>query len=153
MRIGHLLKNKMTGNFCISGDESLVKAAAVMNQNHIGSLVVKEGGKVVSIVTERDVMRAVSDHSGRLAELKVADVMATTLICCDADDSVDHIMDIMINNETGHRIRHLPVMENGNFIGVISMSDIIQALLTETKFENNLLKNYIKNWPEGGVKD
>lgn len=153
MRIGHLIKNKMTGNFCVSRDESLVNAAAVMNKNHIGSLVVKEGDKVISIVTERDVMRAVSDHSGRLAELKVADVMATKLIQCDADDSVDHIMDIMINNETRHRIRHLPVMENGNFIGVISMSDIIQALLTETKFENNLLKNYIKNWPEGGARE
>ncbi|MEW5756662.1 MAG: CBS domain-containing protein [Pseudomonadota bacterium] len=149
MKVGYLFKNKSKSSFSVSPDASVTEAAKVMNDNRIGSLVVREGPTgIKSIVTERDILHVVGGKPDKLSTLKVRDIMAPTLITCQIADTVDHVMDLMINNQTGHRIRHLPVMDGDQFVGIISVSDIVEALLTETKQENNLLKSYIKNWPE-----
>lgn len=148
MKISHLLQNKSGDSVSVSPDEGLIRAAEVMVKNHIGSLVVYRGDELISIVSERDVMRTVGKHGDNISDIKVADVMAKELITCDIDDSINDAMDMMLNNATGSRIRHLPVLSEGKFVGVISMSDIIETLLAQTKLENNLLKNYIQNWPE-----
>lgn len=148
MKLGHVLKQKNSPVLSIAPDGMLTEAVARMMVNRVGSLVVMQDGKLLSIVTERDVMWAVNSHNANIGQVRVRDVMAKQLITCDVDDSLDHAMDLMINNELGHRIRHLPVLEGGEFKGLISIGDIVQALLTQTKFENNLLKNYIKNWPD-----
>lgn len=117
-------------------------------KHRVGSLLVRDNGKLVSIVTERDIVWAAGKMGTSLKDVKVRDIMATTLVTCDIDDSLDHAMDLMTRNPTRQRIRHLPVLDNNELAGVISIGDIVHALLTETKFENNLLKNYIKNWPD-----
>lgn len=148
MNLGHVLKNKNATVLSIEPDDLLTEAVARMMANRVGSLVVLDNGKLLSIVTERDVMWAVNSHDANVKSVRVRDVMAKQLVTCETSDTLDQAMNMMINNALGHRIRHLPVMENGEFIGLISIGDIVQALLTETKFENNLLKHYIKNWPE-----
>lgn len=149
MKVGYLFKNKSKASFSISANAAVTEAATLMNDNHIGSLVVREGSSgIQSIITERDILKVVGARPDKLAVLKVRDIMAPSLITCQISDSVDTAMDLLINNKTGHRIRHLPVMDGDQFVGIISVSDIIEALLTETKQENNLLKSYIKNWPE-----
>ncbi len=148
MKVSHLFQNKSGESVSVSPEEPLIRAAELMVKHHIGSLVVYQDGKIISIVSERDVMRTVGQHGDKIANTKVADVMAKNLITCDIDDSINDAMDMMLNNATGSRIRHLPVLEDNEFIGVISMSDIVETLLAQTKLENNLLKNYIQNWPE-----
>ncbi len=149
MKVGYLFKNKPKTSFSISPDATVTEAAELMNDNHIGSLMVRKGSTgIQSIITERDILHVVGGRPDKLAVLKVRDIMAPSLITCQISDTIDHAMDLMINNKTTHRIRHLPVMEGEQFVGIISVSDIIEALLTETKQENNLLKSYIKNWPE-----
>ena len=148
MKVGNILEKKGVEQFCASENQPLTEAAAIMSENRIGSLVVMEEGKVTSIVTERDVMMAVGRFNGEISSVKVADVMPKTLITCDVDYTLDRVMDLMINNDTGKRIRHLPVLDDGKLAGVISISDVVEALLTKTEFENKLLKNYIKNWPD-----
>lgn len=148
MKITHVLSQKNRGLLSIAPDQLLVEAVDKMMEHRVGSLVVMEHGRLVSIITERDVMWAVNTHNDSINEVKISELMAKQLVTCSADDTVDHAMDMMINNPLGYRIRHLPVVANGDCVGVISIGDIVQALLTETQFENNLLKNYIKNWPE-----
>jgi len=148
MKVGHVIGEKGVEQFCTTGNQSLTEAATLMSENRIGSLVVLEGEAIKSIVTERDVMMAVGRCQGEISAVKVEDVMAQMLITCDVNDTLDHVMDLMINNETGHRIRHLPALEDGRLAGVISISDVVEALLTKQEFENKLLKNYIKNWPD-----
>ena len=148
MKVNHILKQKGPNIYSITPDRLLTEAVALMMQNRIGALVVLDEGRLVSIVTERDVMGAVDKYVANLAEVRVRDVMAPKLITCDAQDTLDHVMNVMMSNSLGHRVRHLPVMREGEFVGLLSIVDIVQALLTETQFENNLLKNYIKNWPE-----
>jgi len=148
MNVSKILKKK--GNTCQSTtpDTLLVDAVRVMMQGRIGSLVVMEDGKLVSIITERDVMHAVDKYGPDLGQVRVKDLMAKQLVTCSTKDSVDKIMDSMLHNSTKRRIRHLPVVENGELLGLISIGDVVEVLLTETRFENQLLKNYIKNWPD-----
>lgn len=148
MKVGQILKQKGSGNFSISPDQLLTEAAALMSEHRIGSLVIFEGQRPVSIVTERDIMLAVTKYGSDLNKAKVNEVMASKLIVCDAEASLDDAMDLMMNNATGHRIRHLTVLDGEAFVGVISIGDVVSALLTKTEFENKLLKNYIKNWPD-----
>lgn len=148
MKISHILKRKGQTYFSIEADQPLSEAVRLMIHHRIGSLVVMESGRLVSIVTERDVVWAAGSHGSNLTHMKVRDIMAKKLVTCGAEDSLDHAMDLMTQNPTKQRIRHLPVMESGKLIGVISIGDIVHALLTEREFENKLLKTYIKNWPD-----
>ena len=152
MKVSHLLQNKSGDSVSVGPNESLIRAAEVMVEHRIGSLVVYQDDKLISIVSERDVMRSVGEFGDQITNITVSNVMAKNLITCDIDDSIDEAMSIMLHNATGSRIRHLPVLNEGEFVGVISMSDIIETLLAQTKLENNLLKNYIQNWPEEDEK-
>lgn len=150
MKVRGLLRKK--GDRLLSAEPStpLTAAVRIMMENRVGSLIVIENGKLLSIITERDVMAAVDRYADRIGELTVGDMMAKQLVTCTSEDSVDAIMDLMLRNPTKRRIRHLPVVDEGELKGVVSIGDIVAALLTEAKFENELLKNYIKNWPENG---
>lgn len=148
MKIRNILEKK--GSLChaIEPDRPLTEAVHGMIQHRVGSLVVTENGRLTSIVTERDIMWAVGQHCENLGRLLVRDVMAKTLVTCSPEDTLDHAMDLMTRNPTKQRIRHLPVVDGGQLAGMISIGDIVHALLTETKFENTLLKTYIKHWPD-----
>ena len=148
MKVGHVLKQKGTTCHSTSENQLLTAAAEVMSENRVGSLVVMDGEAIKSIVTERDLMLAVARYKGEISGVKVADVMAKQLITCSAEATLDEVMTLMVNNDTGKRIRHLPVLDDGKLVGVISISDVVEALLTKVEFENKLLKGYIKNWPD-----
>jgi CBS domain-containing protein len=148
MKVSHILQNK--GNECyrIEPDQPLKDAIKLMMEYRIGSLVVMENDVLMSIITERDIMGAVDKYQSKINGITVREMMAPKLVSCSSNDSIDHAMDLMTNNLTKRRVRHLPVVDDGKLVGLISIGDIVHALLTETKFENRLLKNYIKNWPE-----
>lgn len=148
MDVGHIFRTKGAELHSIAPQQPLTDAVALMMRHRIGSLAVIDDGRIVSIVTERDVMRAVSESLPQFQQLLVRDVMAPKLVYCRAQDSIDSAMELLFNNELGRRIRHLPVMKGDVLLGIISIGDLVQALLTETRFENRLLRSYIKNWPE-----
>jgi len=148
MKVSKILKNKGTDCFSIEPDQLLCEAVKLMTQHKIGSLLVMENGNLKSIVTERDVMGAVGKYKDRITGIKVEEVMAPSLVTCCSDDDIASAMDQMTNNATKCWIRHLPVVDEGKLSGLISIGDIVHALLEEAKFENRLLKNYIQNWPE-----
>lgn len=149
MDVSYLVRKKETANhYDIGPGKPLTDAVHLMMQHRIGSLVVMDEGRLVGIVSERDVMRAADEHLDRFRDVQVKDVMTQDPVTCTPDMSVDEAMDTLLHNPTGNRIRHLPVMADGQLVAVISIGDIVNALLTETRFENQLLKHYIKNWPE-----
>lgn len=147
MRIASVLKRKGAQVHTIEAPARATEAVRRMVQARIGSLIVVQGGLPVSIVTERDVLRALDEH-GALAGRTVAELMAPRLVVCRSADTVDEAMRLMTHNVTGRRIRHLPVVDDGHLVGMLSIGDVVEALLTEATFENRLLKNYIKHWPE-----
>lgn len=148
MDIKSLISHKSTRLITVSPDTKITDAVALMMQNRIGSLPVIEDGKLVSIITERDVLFAVNNHSETLAEMEVRSIMAGDLVTCSAECPIQDAMSMMFENKLGRRIRHLPILEDGKLIGLVSNGDLLDAMLDETEFENRIMKNYIKNWPE-----
>lgn len=131
--------------FSISPEAMVTESISSMVEHNIGSLMVMDAaGKMLGIITERDIMRSAHKYSCDLSKLKVADLMTTRLILSGPDDSVDFVRGIMTEN----RIRHLPVVEGDKLLGVITFHDVAKACLKEISFENQLLKKYIKHWPE-----
>lgn len=131
--------------YSVSPDKPVTEAINQMVDRNIGSLVVLDAsGKMVGIITERDVLRAVHKHAADLSKLQVSDLMTSRLILGGPDDTVDYVRGIMTEN----RIRHLPVADGEKLLGVITFHDVAKACLKEVSFENQLLKKYIKHWPE-----
>ncbi len=145
MKISTILKKKGTKVHTISSTATLRDMVREMLALHIGSLLVTDPDETIAgIVTERDLLRNLARYSDEWETITIGEVMNTDIITATPEDSIDHVMGLM----TEHRIRHLPVMEGGRLAGVLSMGDIINAALAESTFQNRLLKNYIKNWPE-----
>ncbi len=149
MKIGNLLEGRSPAYHAIGPQQPLTEAVALMMRHRIGALVVVEvGGPLLGIVSERDVMGAIDHFRERFASLTVAEVMSSQLVVCQQEAGIEQAMELMMHNETGRRVRHLPVMEGTQLVGVISIGDLVGSLLERAEFENRLLKGYIKNWPE-----
>lgn len=148
MKALHLLKDRSSTCYSITPDQDLGEAVTLLTTHNIGALVVLVDGRLESIITERDIIYALRRHGPDAATRKVQEFMAEELVVCHTEDSLDEVMSLLFHNKTGHRIRHLPVLDDNRLVGMISIGDIVSVLLTETRFENRLLKGYIKNWPE-----
>lgn len=147
MIVREILAFKGGETFSITPEKPVTEAIQQMVERNIGSLIVLDSaGKMVGIITERDILRAVHKYACDLNKYKVTDLMTTRLIVGGPDDSVDHLRSMMTENH----VRHLPVVEGGTLLGVISFHDVAKACLNEANFQNKLLKGYIKNWPEEG---
>ncbi len=148
MKINHILKGKDGQVFTIAPDATMQDALREMLAHNIGSLIVVDGtGAMIGIVSERDMLRTVYNSGSAWETVKVSAAMTTEVITAKLTDSADSAMDLM----TRHRIRHLPVLDGGKLSGMLSIGDIVKANLTETAFQNQLLKNFIRHWPEQGA--
>ncbi|MCX6814791.1 MAG: CBS domain-containing protein [Candidatus Aenigmarchaeota archaeon] len=120
-----LVKDVMTRNVVtVQRDTPLREAAEIMADNHIGCLVVKAGGKVSSIITDRDMLVFIADESHRnLDSYRVKDVMSDYVITIRSTSPVEKAVELMTEN----RIKKIPVVDDDRLVGIITMSDIIWA--------------------------
>jgi CBS domain-containing protein len=150
MQIKDILREKGSDVVTIDADSNIQDAVRMLNEHKIGSLIVTtRDGKIAGIITERDVLRKSGEHfAGKkkpetqedtLPDSLVRDVMSKELVVGVPDDDLDYVMGIMTKN----RIRHLPIVDDGKLVGMISIGDVVNAHLKETEFENHLLKDYI----------
>ena len=112
-----------------------------MRQN-VGAAVVKDYGRLIGILTERDMLRAMAARM-HTSEARVRQWMTPDPVTAAPDMEVNDLRRTML--DTG--ARYLPVMQDGKLLGVISFRDVAKAVLEEQDFENKMLKGYIKNWP------
>ena len=144
MQVKDILKIRGGQIFSIGPDAPLPQAVSLMVEHDIGSLVVMEKGQMTGLLTFREVLAAVHRYRGDIHEVKVNQVTVRDPICGNLDDSVDQMYSVMTDNH----VRYLPIKDNGALIGVLSFHDVAKASLRAASFENKLLKQYIKNWPE-----
>lgn len=145
MRIHEILAAKKNVEiYSIAPDQFIHEAVALMTRHDIGSLVVKEGGKMIGLLTERHLVRGLSKAKCNLCNTLVRDVMTASPITGQPEDSVDQVRKVMTENH----ISHLPVVDENGLMGIISFYDVARSALSNVEFENQLLKRYIKNWPE-----
>ena len=121
----------------INPSATLATVAQRLRLEGIGSLVVLEDGKLAGMISERDVVHAFAAHRAEAAEIKVADVMARDLVTCRPDDSLTRVLGLM----TRHRVRHLPVLEGGRLVGLISIGDAVKHRLDELELEAAVLRD------------
>ena len=138
-----LLEAKETAkNFSVASTDTVLQAIKVMAEAHIGALLVTEGGKIVGIFTERDYLYK-GENEGRAAkDTKIKDVMISKMITVTKDTTVEQCMGLMKQ----YNIRHLPVVENNQLIGLVSMRDVMFAALENLENKESEirgLENYI----------
>jgi len=115
-------------------------AVADLVRHRVGALVVSPGdGTIEGIVSERDVVRCLSDLRGDALAQPVSTVMSSTVHLCSPDDTVDSIMNLM----TTQRIRHVPVVRDGRLAGIISIGDVVKSRIGELEKDRNELIEYI----------
>ena len=137
--VKHLLDNKGREIISIVQDASVFDAIKLMADRSIGSLLVMDGDALTGIVTERDYARKVI-IKGRASETTpVADIMTTDLVTASADQTVNDCMTLMSEK----RIRHLPVIVDDKVAGIISIGDLVQAIISDQQEEIEQLEQYI----------
>jgi len=138
--VKHLLDAKGRNAISIAPDASVFDAIKVMADESIGSLVVlDENGELAGIVTERDYARKVIVLGRSSKDTRVAEIMTTDVLTAASDHTVNACMEIM----TARKIRHLPVIEHGRVIAMISIGDLVQAIIADQKEEIEHLEHYI----------
>ena len=135
-----LLETKASDtNFSIATTDTVLQAVKKMTEVHIGALLVTEGEKIVGIYTERDFLYK-GEIEGRVAkDTKIKDVMVSEMITVTKDSTVEECVELMKQ----YNIRHLPVVENNQLVGLVSMRDVIAAAFENKESEIRGLENYI----------
>ena len=144
MQVSEILKVKGNALFTIAPEGRLAEGVSVMAQHNMGSLVVIDKGRMVGMLTFKEVLQAIDKGRGALGDARVGDVMERDPVIASPAMDVNDLRRTMIDSGA----RYLPVMERDKLIGVISFRDVAKAVLEEQDFENRMLKGYIKNWPE-----
>jgi CBS domain-containing protein len=123
----------------IHPDAPVLDALRVMAEHGIGAVLVMDGARLVGILSERDYARKVVLHGRSSADTPVRDIMSTDVVTATPHDTSDHCMQLM----TDRRIRHLPVLENGSVVGVVSIGDLVKAVIEDQREELDQLQRYI----------
>ncbi len=137
--VKQLLDTKGRDILSISPDASVLDAIKVMAEKGIGALVVLQDTALVGVVTERDYARKVILKGRSSENTLVSEIMTAKVITTTGDDSVDECMNMM----TDRRIRHLPVVDGESVIGIISIGDLVKAVIADQKAEIEHLEHYI----------
>ena len=138
--VREILETKGKDIWSISPSATVFEALKLMAEKNVGALVVSDKEKVAGIISERDYARKIILHGKSSKEALVKDIMSSNVVFVRPDQSVEECMVLMSDK----RIRHLPVLENERLIGVISIGDVVKAIIAQHKYHIEQLENYIK---------
>jgi CBS domain-containing protein len=139
MRIADVLRNKGSAVATISPDTTVTELLAGMAQHNIGAMVVTSPDGVLGIVSERDVVRRLNEHGADLLNLPVSQIMTTVVVTYTPGDAIDDLSVLMTEN----RVRHVPVLADGQLAGIVSIGDVVKTRMDELKTEREQLQTYI----------
>ena len=134
-----ILRFKGHSVYSVRPDDTVLSALGVMAEHDIGAVVVVEGDELLGILTERDYARKVALMGRASRDSPVRAIMTANVVCIPSNRTVEECMALM----TERRCRHLPVLENGRVIGLVSIGDLVKATIDEQEFTISQLKNYI----------
>ena len=143
MQVKEILRVKGNRLLTIEPAGRAVDAVRTMSEQNLGSLVVLDQGRMVGMLTFREILQSLAQRSGAMGDVRVGDIMVRDPVTAAPDMEVNDLRRAMLDSGA----RYLPVLQDGKLIGVISFRDVAKAVLEEQDFENKMLKGYIKNWP------
>ncbi|MDX1447766.1 MAG: CBS domain-containing protein [Acidimicrobiia bacterium] len=143
MRVKSILSAKGDDVVKIAPGESIRTCLRELKTHNFGALVVSEDGTTVAgIISERDLVRAMVDHGADLLDMTVGDLMTRQVQTCSPDDDIEDVMDRM----THGRFRHVPVVDDGTLIGVVSIGDLVKHRMGELVDETKALREYVTDY-------
>ena len=141
MQISQVLRRKGHDVATIDAHESVRTALALLAERQIGAIVVSaDGERIDGILSERDIARGLHEHGAALLAEQISNVMTAEVRTCPPTASVHELAQTM----TDHRVRHVPVVEDGRLIGIVSIGDVVKARLDELEAERASLVDYIQ---------
>jgi CBS domain-containing protein len=144
MLVSEILRIKGHTLFTTPPERTLLEAVIVMAEHDIGSLVVMDRGRMAGILTFAEVLKALAERAGSLADVRVADIHVRDPLTATPDLDVMELRRIMLERHA----RYVPVMDGTTLQGVVSFHDVAKAVLEDQSFENRMLKSYIKSSPD-----
>ncbi|WP_343571858.1 CBS domain-containing protein [Mycobacterium sp.] len=139
MRIADVLRGKGAAVVTIDPDATVAELIAGLADHNIGAMVVAGPEGVTGIVSERDVVRQMHTHGASVLSQPVRKIMTTMVSTCSKEDTVDSLTLLMTEN----RVRHVPVLEDGKLIGIVSIGDVVKTRMQELESEHQQLQSYI----------
>jgi CBS domain-containing protein len=140
--VSSILKHKGRDVVTVEPQQTVTWVVEVLAQNRIGAVpVVKEGGQLIGIISERDIIRGMSKYAEAVLTLPADQLMTREVKTCTSEDQLVDIMEVM----TQQRTRHLPVVENGELHGIVSIGDVVKQRLEEVQSEAEELRSYIRS--------
>lgn len=141
-KVSDVLKKKGDRVVTVSPQQSVASLVDVLTKNRVGAVpVVSQDGRLVGIVSERDIIRGISEHAEGLLTLSAEQLMTRDVKTCSPDDRLVDLMQVM----TVQRFRHLPVVQNDALCGIVSIGDVVKQRLEEIQFEVESLQTYIRS--------
>ncbi len=141
--IGEILNTKGSNVWTVSPDTMVFDAIQLMADKNIGALLVTEGDKLVGIISERDYTRKVALKGKSSKQTAVREIITGQVIHVEPEHTVEECMRLM----TDHRIRHLPVLEGGRIVGVVSIGDLVNWIISAQHSTIQQLQTYISGYP------
>ncbi|WIW43972.1 CBS domain-containing protein [Bradyrhizobium sp. 62B] len=140
MTVRSILNTKGHQIMSVEPDAKLATAVKLLGEKKIGAVLVMNQGRLEGILSERDIVRVLGERGAAVLEEPVAQVMTRKVVTCKETDTVAELMEMM----TSGKFRHLPVIDNGKVVGLISIGDIVKRRVQEYESEQEALRDYIK---------
>ncbi|MBX3680681.1 MAG: CBS domain-containing protein [Rhodocyclaceae bacterium] len=137
--VGQILERKGSKVLCTPPETSILDALKIMAENDVGAVLVTEGTRLLGIFTERDYARKVVLHGLSSRDSKISDLMTSNVLTVSPTQTLDSLMQMMTEN----RIRHLPVVDHGALVGIVTIGDAVKAVIAEQAATINHLASYI----------
>jgi CBS domain-containing protein/beta-phosphoglucomutase-like phosphatase (HAD superfamily) len=140
MKVSDILKDKGSAVKAVKASDSILELARKMKTDAVGAMVVIGGsGKLEGIISERDIANGLASHGDGLTRMLVGDLMTRAVVTCSPEDPIANVAKIM----TQRRFRHMPVQQDGELIGVVSIGDVLKHRLDELQLETNVLRDFV----------
>ena len=140
MQVENILQSKGVTVHTVLADAPISEAVRILNEQRIGAVVVlAHDGAVAGIVSERDIVRHLGDDPGKLLKRAVREIMTSEVITCGRQTAISELMEQM----TKFRVRHIPICEDGQLVGIVSIGDVVKRKIEEAEQESIALREYI----------
>lgn len=145
LKISEVLRVKGNTLYTATPDQTVAQAIETMSIHDIGSLVIMEQGQLAGMLTFREIIRHLSDNNHQAGNTTIRKIMDDAPVSVSPNTNANEVQRLMLE----HHARYVPVMDGPTLLGVISFYDMARAILEAQKFENSMLKAYIRDWPSG----
>ena len=139
--VRQVLAAKSSAIYAVEPQAAVLEAIRAMAEHRVGALLVMRGAELLGVVSERDYARKVILLGRASGDTPVSTIMSSPVITVSPDDSVSHCMQLM----TDRHVRHLPVLEGGRVIGMVSIGDLVKTVIAEQRAQIEQLENYIRS--------